>query len=1601
VLAVCVMATCTAAGADDSWTVVCNTDCEGVNTCMQKQLCVGEEVETGACIDNPACAQEDDRCPPVPCAWGEWEEWQNDGISGLCQRSRSFTPNRCGGSPCIGTVSDTIYCDPVKRLSLVRDCVFAQWGDWTNCDPETLQRSRDRPIAVEAAYGGRSCVGPLTQTEPCGERLEPVDCEMGDWMAWSGCSHTCGGGQHHRMRAIRQKALRGGKLCGDGLTGEEGFLHLTAACNQQQCVDDHAPQDCILEPWEAWSKCFEQERQMYRERKVLQPGGWGGRTCSGELKEVKPCSVKDPNATKPVNCKLSEWDAWTLCTRTCEGGQTSRQRHIEVPSQNGGQACHDTTSETTACNEFPCAMDPESRDCSLAMWSQWTGCSAQCGQGIQERSRGVRVSAMPGGLGCSDPLEEVRACEDVLPCEHVDCSWGLWSHWSGCSRSCSGGFKKRSREVEQQPSRGGKSCEAFENISEVEGCNTEPCYEQCVDGMWSSWEEWSTCSRSCAGGVRWRNRQVARQATPCGIAAVGEASDEEQCSMLPCEGDQDCQLSEWEQWQPCSRSCDGVTSRTRKILQMNKGAGEWCSDVEGENVPLEQVQACNGAKDIMAMVESAEPGATAAMQECGFAGHEPIDCELGEWEVWSDCSASCDGGQQSRKRKIVALPENGGKACDGPLELIAPCAALTCVAPEDCVWGSWSNWGSCSQCDGDRNRVRQVARQGNSKGKLCESGTSKQVEKCNNCSPYKTLYCVWDTWIAGDCSVSCGTGGWRKKVRMLAGTEDLPAGGLAATVGHVKGPNARCDGSEVDFTKCEDMPVCDATCTAHNCQFSDWSDWSEEGECQGLCKRHRKVGMNASCGGKACAGDLAQTKECPSETCKATRPCKMSEWGSWTPCEPGLVQRTRHRAIDVTAGPQGMACNASLTETSSCDEAAGTVADCQFTEWGSWSACSASCGDGSSERTRQILTHAIAGGKACMGPLQLTRTCRSSSCGEESVDCVVSDWEAWSGCDSKHQVATRKRSITMPKGSGKPCNGTLMESGPCINPKAVDCVWADWAPWGNCGKACGGGQRFQTREVLIPAEHGGKPCEGELGVTESCNTMPCSDKDCQVSEWQMWSVCQTNCGQGQQTRKRSIFRAAQVGGAGCLSGLEEARGCVQEGGPCIGDKDCVWAMWSKWSDCFQAEFCGIGYRRRKRGIEVAPEGVGKPCMPVATEEVRAFASCPGSCDSRSCVDGKWGDWDDWSGCSVTCGEGGLRSRTRGLVQEANDCGQPAEGKNIDYAPCSAPSCSLSSPLKTDCIFGAWSGWMPSECPATCNGQQQRTRTIVRYSSNGGEPCAGATSEATRCNPLPGQADPAGCESGAPVDCVLQDWSRWSECSAQCGTGHRARRRAIAQEPKFSGQPCENPLEELQECNASKPCVDWSMDCKWADWEEWGGCRALTGQQTRSRRVLQLKVGFGEDCHGAESEVADCERTCEEKPYICDWAAWSLWSQCTLKCGPEGRRTRIRQLQLGGEASLQAIEAPAVSQGAAINLNAVNQNMTIQRFSAATERLASVTERRHRDLGFSFAGGLASFLVVFGIAQVAQKRWQSGRRLTAHQRTNFQADLSTRLQSEQL
>jgi hypothetical protein len=91
------------------------------------------------------------------------------------------------------------------------------------------------------------------------------------------------------------------------------------------------------------------------------------------------------------------------------------------------------------------------------------------------------------------------------------------------------------------------------------------------------------------------------------------------------------------------------------------------------------------------------------------------------------------------------------------------------------------------------------------------------------------------------------------------------------------------------------------------------------------------------------------------------------------------------------------------------------------------------------------------------------------------------------------------------------------------------------------------------------------------------------------------------------------------------------------------------------------------------------------------------------------------------------------------------------------------------------------------------------------------------------------------------DCVVSDWTEWSQCSARCGGGQRGRIRNIITPAIQGGEPCPTDLIETETCN-EQPCPD--PKCAYC---QSGSCfMHIPGQFTYSQAAQQCQDAFCPD-----------------------------------------------------------------------------------------------------------------------------------------------------------
>ena len=161
---------------------------------------------------------------------------------------------------------------------------------------------------------------------------------------------------------------------------------------------------------------------------------------------------------------------------------------------------------------------------TLGRWSEWSKCSATCGQGKQQRNRECF-----GPRDCDGHLEEERNCPDLPSCKG---RLGQWSDWSECSATCGrGGYRKRTRKCI-----GPGDCHGLGHLKNLQNCvNLPSCIGDSTESdnvelppEFEPWSEWGDCSSTCGEGTRTRTRTC-----PGPVSCIGDSTQSDNCPDNP------------------------------------------------------------------------------------------------------------------------------------------------------------------------------------------------------------------------------------------------------------------------------------------------------------------------------------------------------------------------------------------------------------------------------------------------------------------------------------------------------------------------------------------------------------------------------------------------------------------------------------------------------------------------------------------------------------------------------------------------------------------------------------------------------------------------------------------------------------------------------------------------------------------------------------------------------------------------------------------------------------------------------------------------------------------------------------------------------------
>ena len=235
-----------------------------------------------------------------------------------------------------------------------------------------------------------------------------------------------------------------------------------------------------------------------------------------------------------------------------------------------------------------------------------------------------------------------------------------------------------------------------------------------------------------------------------------------------------------------------------------------------------------------------------------------------------------------------------------------------------------------------------------------------------------------------------------------------------------------------------------------------------------------------------------------------------------------------------------------------------------WTDWSSWSECSASCNSGLKMRSReckidQKFTVAL---DFCNGDALERLPCQSKSCFPASDVPIFETWSSWSVCSKTCGQGSQKRIKSCKNIVNEPvqCSGESMpmDARPC----EIQSCERPWSTWSACSsETCEAGKRSRSRAC------GAYECQGltdaemiKLGYVQ---VESCFQSELCLSNWSSWSSCINS----------EIFRSRVCSNKEVCGNfpLRETQQCQSP-----------LSNWSPWSACASQRYCGQGNQRRQR-----------------------------------------------------------------------------------------------------------------------------------------------------------------------------------------------------------------------------------------------------------------------------------------------------------------------------------------------------------------------------------------------------------------------------------
>lgn len=1288
-------------------------------------------------------------------------------------------------------------------------CAVSQWSAWSSCDCSSSPYShRSRRVVSPPRNEGRACPGLLERELcPCAKYL-PFDAmprryswETGVWGECRPQDTLRGCGHGLRTRTVGCVDQDGTSVAPENCLNETSYARLLPPSPQRLC---EVACPCVLGEWGDYSPCRPLcgtrplRGVQSRSRPILRPPTLE-LTCDDVVREeTRTCSVSSDD----IDCPTHIWETsgWSACQfqvgAGCGLGHMTRHAYcMEVLNDSRTVVEDNRCDASTRPQVFSQCWVPCPQGCLVGEWSGWSACPNSSEQTYHNRTRHVLVPPLGEGQEACPHIVEYQLCP-ALP----EFRWQLQDYISCFVSSCSGGGAGSQCCGRGEQSRSAQCVDAEGGMVSNSRCShlpppvvLAPCHVPCPnDCVVSDWSEWSPCSEKCDGRVGNRTRH--RHFVALGLTCPYE--DHDLVESEPCSDPRACELPRYhiraQPWGACvpdegEGEEDHVGSSGSPADVSFEGGG--CGSGHGLR---NRTSVCVKDGRVIPAEDCPIPFQPVEHQHCQIPC--PSQCGFSDWSAFSECPTACGVSGTKRRRVRYLIEEVGHEAgCGVEPEGLEDmdeevCPVLECAAVGVAWRDEESDWSRC-------RLYERVDPHEATAGSLISS--------------------------------SCGLGYQNRTVSCVETSTNLVV------------PDIRC--YEEAGPRPAQLRPCHQQCT-HRCLVTEWEEFNRC-EFNGSITRRRQIIPRVGCEdwGYCCPElssiSLVQTHSCPSfssrnyivEVLDNADHCILDS--PLDTCGNGM-EYERRACIDLIRSMQNnfnprvivdaIFCNPNPVDViSSCN--IRCQRNCVQSEWSAWGPCSATCGSGYRVRMRSTVTDSREGGRPCGSNME-TDVCFNEPCPHARVvpgpygGCVPANTSSLCGAGERMReplcfVDNELRDYSQCVGMGVTVDFALSE--PCVADCPGVCVVGEWGAWSlvSCNTNSGDCPLCQQRRQRVILRHGN---DGQcLKMTQESRTCEEGRVSYQwtVDPWKNCTIATPNldsedtahpghyCGSGVESRRVRCVNASsgtQVPDQLCLEEAKLTKPVVSRNCTLHCPVDCRVGAFSEWTAC---EGCVFNSMQRRWREVLVPQASGGEACP---ELNQSRACIPTNCSTLVPVSHAPLPSPDYTlegQCGAVLESQPVSCHLNTVFLPSSDCpNHPSE--SYTHLPC---------PLQPNCTYGEWSDW--SDCVTLCHTPGAsfsfRTRELVSSLPQLAPACQEQQQEQRECAPPPSPPtqDPddengtsivsRGAEPTTDPACLEFLWqaSEWNqtgrEVYCQSNTGTRVDNQACASSimPRSQNQTC--------------------------------------------------------------------------------------------------------------------------------------------------------------------------------------------------------------------